>query len=230
MNSSQYDPSSIIVGIIFNLGFWVLIIFGIVYLIKNASDGVRKPDWQRGEDRTRDIINKLFPDEHKYVIQNAFIPLQNGNHTEIDIIFIHKSFIYVIENKHYSGWIFGSATQRQWTQTFPNGEKYKLYNPIMQNQTHINALSQLLNIDNSKFMSYIVFSGDCELKAVPPNTHNRVIIDSDYLYNALRYNMFRGVESFTDSEMYEIFIKVAPYANLDPEVKEKHFERINQKR
>ncbi len=41
------------------------------------------------------------------VLCNLYIPKQDGSTTEIDLIMINKSGIYVFESKNYSGWIFG---------------------------------------------------------------------------------------------------------------------------
>ncbi len=46
----------------------------------------------------------------------------------------------------------------------------------MQNKTHINALSQYLKVEQLHFISYIIFSERCELKVVPRNYNNCIII------------------------------------------------------
>lgn len=79
------------------------------------------------------------------ILCNVYVPYQ-GKTSEIDIILIHEKGIYVLESKNYSGWIFGSAEQKNWTQCFNKNKKYQFYNPILQNQTHINALSNFLKL------------------------------------------------------------------------------------
>ena len=68
---------------------------------------------------------------------NVYVPKENGETSEIDVIMIHHKGIFVFESKNYSGWIFGSETQRMWTQTLPKGRKRShkesFYNPIIQN-------------------------------------------------------------------------------------------------
>ncbi len=76
--------------------------------------------------------------------------------------------------KNYGGWIFGNGNYREWTQVLAHGkEKYKFYNPIKQNNTHISELSkQLRTVKN--FYSVIVFYGDCEFKkleCIPKNIY-----------------------------------------------------------
>ncbi len=90
-------------------------------------------------------------------LHNIYIPYINKT-SEIDVLLIHEKGIFVIESKNYSGWIFGSAGQKQWTQMLNKQTKYRFYNPIMQNDTHIKALSDYLRIDKEIIKSFIVFS------------------------------------------------------------------------
>ena len=97
-------------------------------------------------------------------LNNVTLPLANGGSTQIDHVIVSKYGIFVIETKNYKGWIFGNETQRQWTQSFLNGRKYKFQNPLRQNYLHIKTLSDLLDLELSYFHSMIAFIGECELK------------------------------------------------------------------
>ena len=73
---------------------------------------------------------------------NCYLYKDNGQTTEIDVIMIHSSGIFVFESKNYSGWIFGNEKASTWTQTLAVGrgkpaEKEHFYNPIRQNELHI---------------------------------------------------------------------------------------------
>ena len=97
-------------------------------------------------------------------LNNITLPLANGGSTQIDHVIVSVYGIFVIETKNYKGWIFGSETQRQWTQAFANGKKFKFQNPLRQNYLHIKTLSDLLGLELSYFHSMIAFIGECELK------------------------------------------------------------------
>ena len=97
-------------------------------------------------------------------LNNITLPLANGGSTQIDHVIVSMYGIFVIETKNYKGWIFGSETQRQWTQSFPNGSKYKFQNPLRQNYLHIKTLADLLGLEPQYFHSMIAFIGECELK------------------------------------------------------------------
>ena len=92
------------------------------------------------------------------------LPRANGGSTQIDHIIVSVYGIFVIETKNYKGWIYGSEKQKQWTQAFPNGSKFKFQNPLRQNYLHIKTLANLLGLELSYFHSMIAFIGECELK------------------------------------------------------------------
>lgn len=59
---------------------------------------------------------------YKKFIFNCYLPKADGETTEVDVILLHESGIYVFESKNYSGWIFGNESQTFWTQTLPSGK------------------------------------------------------------------------------------------------------------
>ena len=124
----------------------------------------------RGTRSERDLVLKLL----KYGIpaQNIFHDLylkkNNYSFTQIDLVVITEAGIIVFEVKDYSGWIFGSGNQPQWTKVLAYGkQKYRFYNPIMQNNKHIGEVRRKLKpIDNVPFYSVVLFYGDCVLKDI----------------------------------------------------------------
>jgi hypothetical protein len=63
----------------------------------------------------------FLPGKREFV-HNCYVPVDNG-FTEIDLIMIHETGIYVIESKNYSGWIFGDEKQKEWTQVIASGKQ-----------------------------------------------------------------------------------------------------------
>lgn len=162
------------------------------------------------------------------ILGNVYIPKDDGT-TEIDIIFIHQTGIYVIESKNYSGWIFGSEKSPNWTQTFQNGKKFSFYNPIWQNNAHIKYLKNLLDdINEEYFKSIIVFSERCTLKKLEIFSESTMVIKR----NELRRNMkvYLGVSKgvLSPMQVVDIYKKLKTYANVGDEVKAKHIENIDK--
>ncbi|WP_182405184.1 nuclease-related domain-containing protein [Psychrobacter sp. GP33] len=110
------------------------------------------------------LVTWLMLDKKTYHrLNNITLPLANGGSTQIDHVIVSIYGIFVIETKHYKGWIFGSERQAQWTQSIM-GRKYKFQNPLRQNYLHIKTLAELLTLDMYYFHSMIVFIGECKLK------------------------------------------------------------------
>lgn len=175
------------------------------------------------------IVNELekIPGVHKTLI-NLYIPKENSNETtEIDILFIHENGIYVIESKNYSGWIFGRETDYKWTQVFPNKKKFKFYNPVKQNRTHIKALQNVLP-EQSKdiFTSIIVFSNRCTLKSLEITSSNLYVInrkDLSIISKINAHNYQKGVPVFS------IYGKLLQYTNASEKLKKEHIANIERK-
>ena len=97
------------------------------------------------------------------MIKNLYLPKDNGETSEIDLIFITQKGIFVFESKNYSGWIFGDDKGKNWTAMLPNKQKNYFYNPIKQNKTHLKWMRKYVGEDVPLF-SIIVFSERCELR------------------------------------------------------------------
>jgi len=138
-----------------------------------------------GEYFTYKILQKV-PGNHKTVV-NAYLPNRKDGTTEIDLVFIHETGVYVIESKNYSGWLFGKENDRNWCQMLPNKQKSYFYNPVKQNQTHLNALKrEFPSMADNNMTSLIVFSNCCQLKKVSVDNENVRIMKRDQLGGLLK--------------------------------------------
>lgn len=195
----------------------------VEYAIKNG--GVEKGGY--GEWLTEYMFGNYNLKGYSKSLHNIYIPYR-GKTTEIDVLLVHTKGLFVIESKNYSGWIFGSAEQKYWTQCLPNKQKNRFYNPIMQNKTHINALSQFLGIDKTKIKSYIVFSERCELKKVPNKTDEFIVLKRDVLLRNLRKELENRNNIFTENEVNTIIEKLTPLTNVSNDVKQNHIKNIKK--
>jgi hypothetical protein len=92
------------------------------------------------------------------------VTLENDEGTaQIDHILVADTGIFVIETKHYSGWIFGGLRDSYWTQVIFQF-KFRFMNPIHQNFGHVKALRSLFTLPESVFIPIVVFTGDAEFK------------------------------------------------------------------
>ncbi len=97
------------------------------------------------------------------ILMNLQIPTRSGKTTEIDLLLIHESGLYVFEIKHYKSVIYGSTYDKTWTQYFRTASNQKFQNPVFQNQYHINALRN--RYPGIPVYSVIVFTNpECDLR------------------------------------------------------------------
>lgn len=119
------------------------------------------------------IAHWLCLDSDTYInINNVTIPTANGT-TQIDHVIVSRYGVFVVETKNMDGWIFGDERSPQWTQGL-FGRKFRFQNPLHQNLRHTRALSEFLGIEHEKFISVVMFWGDCEFKTpLPRNVMSR---------------------------------------------------------
>ena len=103
-------------------------------LMDRIIDSIFDDEWvgKRGEKLTERELKlvKLFGRKGK-TLRNVYIPKDNGETSEIDVIYITQKGIFVFESKNYSGWIFGDEKGQYWTAMLPNRQKNRFYNPVM---------------------------------------------------------------------------------------------------
>lgn len=222
-----------------------IIIISIVLTIKSVNYNKTEYASQTGTNYWQTLYNKGKYGEYltwknlknisgcSRFVFNCYIPKDNGETTEIDVVLIHDTGIYVLESKNYSGWIFGSETQQYWTQTLPSGRgrshKEKFFNPIIQNKVHLKWLEKYLDIDSENFYSYIVFSERCTLKNINLTSGQHCVINRQNL-NAAISNMISMRETvFTPEEIDEIYNRLAPLTLVTEAEKLAHIQIVREK-
>lgn len=155
---------------------------------------------------------------------NCYIPKPNGGMTEVDLLFLHESGIYVFESKNLGGWIFGNSHDRYWTQVLPNGrgrsKKNPFYNPIWQNQGHLKWLSNYLHISGFNFVpeglfhSYIVFSDRCTFKKLTLNDCTDHVLHRRNVLAQLNIDLLQN-NKLTPAQIDKLYACLSPL--LDPD-------------
>ena len=200
-------------------------------ITKNSYFGTYRDKGKYGEYLVYKHLKAMENNGAKFLF-NLYIPKQNGETIEIDILMISPKGIFVFESKNYSGWIFGSENQRYWYQTLPNRfkmcHKEKFYNPVKQNISHIKALEKVLGV-NIPIWSIIVFSERCTLKKIDITSNNVAVIK--------RYNLVRVISSIYsqnpvnllgENEIGNIYKKLYPYTQVSESIKQQHIKNIRE--
>lgn len=124
------------------------------------------------------IIKMLKMGVHpKTIFHDLYLQKKNGDFSQIDIVVAIPQGLLSIEIKDYGGWLFGNEKQLYWTQILNYGkEKYRFYNPIMQNAGHIKTLrEQSKQLANLPIFNIVLFAGNCTLKNVNYWTENTFV-------------------------------------------------------
>ncbi len=121
----------------------------------------------RGEELLRNTIIKNLPSTSWHLLNHVTLKTADGT-TQIDHVLVSRYGVFVIETKHYTGWLFGDAKSKQWTQVI-YGTKHRFQNPLHQNYKHIKAVQELLNfLSPEQIIGVVVFTGDAEFKTNTP--------------------------------------------------------------
>ncbi len=146
------------------------------------------------------------------ILMNLNVPVDNSKTTEIDLILIHETGIYVFEIKHYKGTIYGKDSDAIWTQYFRTVKNNTFKNPIDQNKYHIQALKKLF--PETPIHSCIVFTNyDCEIRVANSNEE----IDICKLRNikrTLEYRFAKSKNKYSMSDIDDIFEKLSAYSQM----------------
>ena len=199
-------------------------------LIDILLGGIFDDEWKgkRGEKLTERELKlvQLFGRKGK-VLRNVYLPKDNGETSELDVIFLTQKGIFVFESKNYSGWIFGDEKSKNWTAMLPNKQKNQFYNPVMQNRTHLKWLKSFVGEDIPLF-SIIVFSERCELKKITMYSGDIKVIKRDETYAAVREIWDRSPDMVSDKRIEELHTRLKELTNVDAATKAAHIENIEK--
>ena len=146
------------------------------------------------------------------ILMNLNIPVNEYKTTEVDLIMIHETGIYVFEIKHYKGTIYGNDQDEIWTQYFRTTKNSTFKNPVKQNKYHISALEKLF--PNTPIFSCIVFtSPNCDVRV--NNADKSIdICQLQRLSQTLSSRFSQSLKIFSMKTIDDLFVKLAPYSQM----------------
>lgn len=163
----------------------------------------------------------------KKILVNLYIPKPDGSTTEIDLVMLHETGIYVIESKNYSGWISADERNKIWTQTLSSKHKYGFYNPIHQNDTHIKALLyRYPTTKESWYKSYIVFGYKCEFKKLNIQSINVKVVKVQDLTRTIINDISTSQKVLNERDINKLYNSMKKYQHLSPDARIKPAKNI----
>lgn len=172
----------------------------------------------------RKILSR-FGKENVYT--NLYLEGENTDLTEIDVLAISKEGIFVFEMKNYSGWIYGSEKDEQWTQAFNRNSKFRFYNPLRQNYAHTKATEKYLNINESDIIPVVVFSNHSKLKKINVKL-DKHIIQLKEVNRFIKNMRNNNGKIFKESELVDFRKVLILSSNMPDELKTSHIRQVNE--
>ncbi len=171
----------------------------------------------KGEATVFYILSQM--DYYSKILTNVYLPVEDKT-TEIDVLYITQWGIYVIESKNYNGWIFGNEKDKYWTQTFGKKKKYRFYNPVRQNKSHMDHLDALLK--GIRLFPLVVFGNKSTLKDVQVSKYDVIHMQdlSDYI------NKTKRDAIYTADQVDLMYRYLGRYAYKSEEEKQAHVEQL----
>jgi len=174
-----------------------------------------------------------------FIHLNLLIPKSNAinEYSEIDLVVLHTSGIYVVEVKNLSGPVTGNDDQEYWKpfvkSTNENGQStydqnfaikgfnnFGLYNPIRQNEYHILSLNALIP---GQYINKIIFS---DSMLVGTSRHPKIHSLNDFItllknQSTIKYNSI---------ELKRIYDQISRIKVTDPTALQLHTARLKSKK
>lgn len=196
---------------------FLVLIIGVAFLFS-----LPKVKGVLGEKSVALFLSKLNSQDYR-VFHDIYISSGHGKTAQIDHLVVSRYGIFVIETKNYKGWIYGSETNKYWTQVIYQ-RKEKFYNPIFQNFGHIKAVQEFLQInDPSVFYSIISFSMRATLKKIEIRDPRTVVT---YIPRTSKSILKHQKVILSDFQMNQFIAKLENINGLNRKEKREHVQTI----
>lgn len=205
-----------------------LLIIGIIiaayFYIKNqvVQDSRARKVGKAGEDKIAQVLATI-PDGK--IFRNLYVIKPNGKSTEIDLAFLTKYKLYIIESKNYNGSILGKPSDSHWVVRYRNGKTFSFYSPVLQNNGHVNAIKSTLGLNDSIICPVIVFGSSSDISNVK-GVDNCIKVDElvQFIYSQDRASF--GMIS--PQYMLGIEQTLISMTNVSETVKTKHIQQAKR--
>lgn len=157
---------------------------------------------------------------HRYA--NLILPDGRIGTTEVDFALFSPYGIFVIEVKHYGGWIFGDEHSAKWTQSFNRRSKKQFQNPLRQNYKHIAVLRDLTGLNEKHFHSVVVFTGGAAFKTPMPDN----VVYARDLPDVISA---RKTKILSDKQVNNAIAAVLKMAKTEPGAQQKHADDLRHR-
>lgn len=157
-------------------------------------------------------------------------PKSRTGYSQIDHVVITPQGLFIIETKNYTGEIKGTRKDKSWTVS----NRFKMYNPFMQNYGHIQAVkSYLPDYQGSRYISLVSFTMRCRFSVDPElrkiQSDELIVYDvelSEYIQRKMSRIQAEKIEAvLLDSDIQKIYQALSDANITDPKIRAVHVEK-----
>lgn len=208
------------------------IVIPILHYLRNIKLLYSVSSLKRGTKAERKLVVRMLrkgvrPDA---IFHDLYLQKRNGEFSQIDIVVATPQGLLAIEVKDYSGWLFGNEKQQYWTKVLNYGkEKYRFYNPIMQNAGHIKALrEQSEQLAHLPIFNVVLFAGNCTLKNVNYWAYNTFVGYANNINYVLKKIKKFPLAQYTDTKGVVRLLSQAVENGNNPEIIARHLDFVRR--
>lgn len=151
-------------------------------------------------------------------------------YSQIDHVVITPQGLFVIETKNYTGEIKGTRENKSWTVS----NRFKMYNPFMQNYGHIQSIKNLLpDYQKIRYISLVSFTMRCRFSVDPElrkiQSDELIVYDvelSEYIQRKMnRIQAERKESDLAESDIQRIYQLMIEANITDPKIRAEHVDK-----
>lgn len=145
---------------------------------------------------------------------NLEIPKAKGQYSQVDLLLIHTTGLYVLESKNYSPCrVYGDEERANWKVFYSKNRGYPIYSTYLQNEGHITALRNYIGYP-VPMKSILVYSNQSKLLIKRAANSKAVYCHYNSLGNVMRMHASQGKPCLDDEEVSLLYQLLRPLASL----------------
>lgn len=153
-------------------------------------------------------------------------------YSQVDHVVITPRGLFVIETKNYNGEIKGKRAEKSWMVS----NRFRIYNPFMQNYGHIQAIkSYLPNYKEARYISMVSFTMRCRFSVDPElrqiQSDDLIVYDvelSEYIQRKLlRIQAEQPDMVLSEADIQKIYDSLLEANITDLSVRAEHIEKAS---
>ncbi|WP_054956791.1 nuclease-related domain-containing protein [Paenibacillus dakarensis] len=162
-------------------------------------------------------------------------PKSRSGYSQIDHLVISPYGLFVIETKNYNGEIKGGRSDKQWSVS----NRFKMYNPFMQNYGHIKAIERHIGQrDGLRYISMISFTMRCRFSVDPDlrkiQSDELIVYDvelSEFIQRKINMLKMSGdYVQLTGEDIQQIYQKLSAANITDPAIRAAHADKVKERK